>query len=69
MSVWSQYCIKPTAGTRLVTELQLLDLPTAICTFYIDTTEPHTPGKWVCLYLFLLLVLLWLQWLLWHLAR
>jgi len=31
-------------GTRLVTEIQLLDLPTALSTFYIDTTEPHTPG-------------------------
>jgi len=48
--VYVHYQCSPnsSAGTRLVTEIQLLDLPTAICTFYIDTTEPHTPGKWVC---------------------
>lgn len=25
-------------------ETPLLDLPTGVCTFYMDTTDPHTPA-------------------------
>lgn len=36
--------MKVFGGTRMISETPLLELPTAICTFYIDTTEPHTPA-------------------------
>ena len=31
----------------MISETPLLEIPTAVCTFYIDTTEPHTPGEGV----------------------
>ena len=39
------YAINDFTGTRLISETPLLEIPTAVCTFYIDTTEPHTPGE------------------------
>ncbi len=28
----------------MIFETPLLDLPTGVCTFYMDTTDPHTPA-------------------------
>ena len=32
------------AGTEQTHESPLLDLPTGVCTFYMDTTDPRTPA-------------------------
>lgn len=31
-------------GTEQIHECPLLDLPTGVCTFYMDTTDPKTPA-------------------------
>ncbi len=31
-------------GTEMTFETPLLDLPTGVCTFYMDTTDPRTPA-------------------------
>ena len=31
-------------GTSLVTEKEVLDLPTGVVSFYMDTVDPRTPG-------------------------
>ena len=31
-------------GTSLVTEKDILDLPTGVVSFYMDTVDPRTPG-------------------------
>jgi len=36
--------LKVYKGTELAFETPLLDLPTGVCTFYMDTTDPHTPA-------------------------
>lgn len=36
--------LKVYRGTELMYETPLLDLPTGVCTFYMDTTDPRTPA-------------------------
>ena len=36
--------LKVYKGTNLMTESAIIDLPTAVCTFYMDTNEPRTPA-------------------------
>ena len=36
--------LKVYKGTSLLANMQLIDLPSGICTFYIDTNEPMTPA-------------------------
>ena len=37
-------CVCFVLGTTLVTENTIIDLPTGVVTFYMDTHEPRTPG-------------------------
>ena len=36
--------LKVYKGTEKTFETPLLDLPTAVCSFYVDNTEPRTPA-------------------------
>jgi len=36
--------LKAYKGTELVHQTPLLFMPTSLCTFYIDNTEPRTPA-------------------------
>jgi Bardet-Biedl syndrome 1 protein len=38
--------LKVYKGTSLMTENAIIDLPTGVVTFYMDTNEPHTPGTY-----------------------
>ena len=38
------FCVCFVLGTTLVTENTIIDLPTGVVTFYMDTHEPRTPG-------------------------
>lgn len=37
--------LKVYKGTSLLTENAIIDLPTGVVTFYMDTNEPRTPGE------------------------
>ena len=43
-SIWFSICVCFVLGTTLVTENTIIDLPTGVVTFYMDTHEPRTPG-------------------------
>ena len=43
-SGYSDMKLKAYQGTELVHQTPLLYIPTALCTFYIDSTEPRTPA-------------------------
>jgi Bardet-Biedl syndrome 1 protein len=48
IDVFFFHCRNPTQvykGTSLMTENTLVDLPTAVATFQMETTQPRVPGK------------------------
>lgn len=37
--------LKVYKGTTLISENAIIDLPTGVCTFYMDNNEPRVPGS------------------------
>ena len=39
--------LKVYKGTSVMSENAIIDLPTGVCSFYMDNNEPQVPGKLV----------------------